>query len=193
MKDRFSDWSLYHKAVAAFIAALACGVILRALLVIDTAFEVSDNRTLTASADTLWDLMSSDDERDKWQAELIDLVELTGPTTEAGATRLVFWKRGARRWQSVERTRDVLTGRVLGVLQSSDEDTRWVTMTLQVEGTCQTTLQIEEIIEPAQYLDRFWFFNQRTNHESRLTASLDAMERWATIQDTACSPDKVAQ
>ncbi len=190
MKDRFSDWSLYHKAVAAFVAALAFGVILRALLVIDTAFEVSADQTLTASADTVWHLMSSDDERDKWQAELMDLVELTGPTAEAGATRLLFWKRGARRWQSVERTRDVLTGRVLGFLQSSDEDTRWVTLSLDVTGDCQTTLQIEEIIKPAGYLDRFWFFNQRTNHENRLAASLDAIERWATIQDTNCSADK---
>lgn len=188
MKDRFRDWNIYHKCVAAFVAAMAFGVVLRAVLVIDTAFEVNDRRVFAASAETIWALMSTDEERDKWQAEMIDLVELTGPTTEAGATRLLFWKRGLRRWQSVERTRDMLTGRVLGMVQSSDNDTRWVTMTLDVLDTCQTELVIEEIIEPANYLDRFWFFSQRTIHENRLASSLDAMERWVSIEDPVCGP-----
>ncbi len=188
MKDRFRDWNIYHKCVAAFVAAIAFGVVLRAVLVIDTAFEVSDRRVIAASAETIWSLMSTDEERDKWQAEMIDLVELTGPTTEAGATRLLFWQRGLRRWQSVERTRDMLSGRVLGMIQSSDIDTRWVTMTLDVLDTCRTELMIEEIIEPADYLDRFWFFSQRAIHENRLASSLDAMERWVSIEDTVCAP-----
>lgn len=187
MRDRFSDWNLYHKAVLAFVSALAFGVFVRALLVIDTAFEVREERVIAASAGTVWAWLSSDTDRDKWQAELIDLVELTGPTVEPGATRLVFWKRGLRRWQAVERTRDMLMGRVLGLYQTSDQDTRWVTMTLDVIDACHTGLTIEEIIEPAEYLDRFWFFNQRTIHDARLTASLDALERWTAISDTACT------
>lgn len=188
MKDRFRDWNLYHKCVSAVVAAMAFGVALRAILVIDTAFEVTDERIISAGADTVWSLVATDDSRDKWQAEMMDLVELTGPTDEAGATRLLFWKRGAKRWQSVERTRDTLEGRVLGVVQSSDNDTRWVTLTLSVVTPCQTRLTIEEIIEPAVYLDRFWFFSERTLHENRLRSSLDAMERWAAVEDSACAP-----
>lgn len=187
MRDRFGDWNLYHKSVAALVSALAFGIVLRGVLVIDTAFEVSGSREINASAGTVWSFMAADDQRDRWQAEMVDLVELTGPTAEPGATRLIFWKRGTKRWQSVERTRDSLTGRVLSFEQSADEDTRWVTMTLTVVDACTTRLDIEEIIEPAEYLDRFWFFSARSQHESRLNASFDAMERWAKLEDTSCA------
>ena len=186
MKDRFSDWNLYHKSVAAIVAAMGFGVVLRAILVIDTAFQVEAERVIDASANSVWALMATDRERDKWQAEMVDLVELTGPTDEAGATRLLFWKRGLKRWQAVERTRNVLEGRILEFEQSADKDTRWVTMTLEVLEPCKTRLSIIEIIEPAVYLDRFWFFNERTLHEKRLNASFDAVERWTAVSDPNC-------
>lgn len=187
MKDRFSDWNLYHKTVAALMTAFAFGIVLRGILVIDTAFEVKDDRTISASSAAIWHLMSVDTERDKWQAELLDVAALTGPSSETGATRLLFWKRGLKRWQAVERTREVLQQRVLSFEQSSDQDSRWVTMNLDEEDVCRTRLSITEIIEPAEYLDRFWFFFRRTAHEDRLAASLDAMERWAKVSDPTCT------
>lgn len=186
MRDKFRDWNLYHKSIVILLAAMAFGVIVRAIVVYDTAFEIVDQRIINASADTVWTLVSDDESRDKWQAELIDMVELTGPTNEPSSTRLIFWKQDLKRWQAVERTQNLLTGRVLKLLQTSDQDTRWVSFTLDVIGPCQTMLNIEEIIEPSAYKDRFWFFGQRTNHEKRLSASLDAMERWATAEDTKC-------
>ena len=186
MKDRFSEWNLYHKSVAALVVALGFGLVLRALLVIDTAFEVEGERVIDASAEAVWTLMATDAERDKWQAEMLDLVELTGPTNEVGATRLLFWKRGSKRWQAVERTRNVLEGRVLEFEQSADKDMRWVTMTIEAIEPCKTKLSIVEIIEPAVYLDRFWFFNERSVHEKRLNASFDAMQRWTKNLTAGC-------
>ena len=186
MKDRFGDWNLYHKSVAALVAAFAFGVILRGILVIDTAFELEASREINASAEAVWNQMSRDENRDRWQAEMVDVVELTGPTAETGATRLIFWKWGLKRWQAVERTRDSLPGRLLSLEQSADRDTRWVTMSLTVIDDCTTRLDIAEIIEPTEYLDRFWFFSARGRHEARLDASFDAMERWATKEDPSC-------
>lgn len=186
MRDNFRDWNLYHKSIVVLLAAMIFGVIVRAVVVYDTAFEVANERIINASADTVWALVSDDESRDKWQAELIDMVELTGPTSEAGSTRLIFWKQGLTRWQAVERTQNLLTGRVLKLLQTSDQDTRWVSITLDVVGSCQTMLSIEEIIEPSAYKDRFWFFSQRDDHEKRLVASLDAMERWAKADGAGC-------
>lgn len=186
MRDQFRDWNLYHKSIVILLAAMAFGVIVRAVLVFDTAFEVTDERMINARAETVWALISTDKSRDKWQAELMDLVELTGPTNQTGSTRLVFWKRDLNRWQSVERTQNILPGRVLNLIQTSDQDTRWVSIALKVAGPCQTYLTIEEIIAPSAYKDRFWFFSQRAEHEERLLASLDAMERWATVDDPNC-------
>lgn len=191
MRDRFSDWNLYHKTIIAILAAMIFGVILRGILVYDTAFEIADQRIIPAPSTTVWAWLSADENRDKWQAELMDMVELTGPTAQPAATRLMFWKRGLKRWQSVERTRDVLVGRVLGLYQTSDSDTRWVTMTLEVVSPCETRLKIEEIIEPTAYADRFWFFNQRAIHEKRLTASFDALDRWTALEQTGCPRSKV--
>jgi len=186
MRDKFRDWNIYHKSIVVLLSAMVFGVIVRAVIVIDTAFEVADERIINASADKVWSLVSTDSNRDKWQGEIVGLAKLTGPTIEQGATRLIFWRRGLRRWQSVERTRDILPGRVLNLFQTSDQDTRWVAVTLEVISACQTKLSISEIIEPSAYEDRFWFFKQRTVHENRLAASFDAMERWAAIDDPTC-------
>ena len=186
MRDSFRDWNLYHKAIVVLISAMAFGIIVRAVVVFDTAFEITGERTVNASAETVWQLISHDKSRDKWQAEIVDLVELTGPTNERGATRLVFWRRGTKRWQAVERTGDLLPGRLLSLIQNSDQDTRWITISIEVLGKCQTKLSIKEIIEPSAYKDRFWFFNQRTFHENRLAASFDAMDRWAATTDPNC-------
>ncbi len=186
MRDSFRDWNLYHKSIVVLLSAMVFGVIVRAVIVFDTAFEVVGERVVNASAETVWTLVSNDKNRDKWQAEIVDLVELTGPTNERGATRLVFWKRGAKRWQAVERTRDLLPGRQLSLLQNSDQDTRWITISLEVIEPCKTKLIINEIIEPSAYEDRFWFFNQRTLHQSRLSASFDAMDRWAAVAEPKC-------
>jgi len=186
MRDQFRDWNLYHKSIVVLIAAMVFGVIVRAIVVYDTAFEVTGERVITASAGAVWTMMSDDENRDKWQAEMHDLVELTGQTNEIGTTRLVFWKRELKRWQSVERTQNLIPGRVLQFTQTSDQDTRWVSLSLEVIGTCQTRLTIEEIIEPSAYKDRFWFFSERDAHEKRLAASFDAMERWATVDDPDC-------
>jgi len=186
MRDKFRDWNIYHKSVVILLSAMVFGVIVRAVLVIDTAFEVADERIINASADRVWSLVSIDSNRDKWQGEMVALAKLTGTTVEQGSTRLVFWRRELKRWQSVERTRNILPGRILNLIQTSDQDTRWVAITLEVISTCQTKLSIVEIIEPSAYKDRFWFFSQRTIHENRLTASFNAMERWAAIDDPNC-------
>lgn len=186
MRDQFRDWNLYHKSIVVLLAAMVFGVIVRAIVVYDTAFEVSDERLINASAEAVWSLVSDDENRDKWQAEMMDLAELTGHTAEVGSTRLVFWQRELKRWQAVERTQNILPGRVLNVIQTSDQDTRWVSITLDVVAPCQTQLTIKEIIEPSAYKDRFWFFSEREDHEKRLLASLDAMERWAKTDGPDC-------
>lgn len=190
MKDRFRDWNLYHKSIVTVLVAMAFGIVLRALLVIDTAFEVVGEMEVPADAETVWHWVTSDEDRDKWQAELVDLVQLTGPTLESGATRLVFWQRGSRRWQAVERTGSVLPGRVVSLTQESDEDNRWITVTLDDVGDCRTMLRIEEIIVPVAYADRFWFFNHRSAHEKRLNSSFDALARWMATAAPECASDQ---
>lgn len=188
MRERFGDWNLYHKFVAALAVSIVAGVILRAILVIDTAFEVTSSRIIRADAETIWDYVVTDDLRDNWQGELVDLVELNGMTDEKDSSRLLFWKRDLKRWQSVERTRAVVRGRSVSLYQESDRDKRWVDISLTVISDCETRLTISEIIVPERYQDRFWFFGERNLHEARHIASLASMEHWAARgRNTGCS------
>lgn len=186
MKDRFRDWNWYHKTIVTLLAAVAFGTFVRALLVIDTAFEIKGEATLNAPADTIWAWMISEDDRDKWQAGLIDVARLTGDTAERGTTRLVFWRKGNKRWQALETTMGVIPGRVLELMQSADQDTRWITLEIEPDATCRTRLVITEIIEPTAYNDRFWFFSEREHHEKRMAASLTALGRWMETAAPDC-------
>lgn len=178
MRDRFGDWNLYHKLVAALATSMVVGVMIRALLVIDTAFEVSSSQVIAADAESIWRYVITDSLRDDWQGEMVDVVELTDPTEIVNSTRLLFWKRGTKRWQSVERTRAIVPGRSIALYQESDKDKRWVDISITVLGDCETRLAITEIIEPRAYQDRFWFFGERELHEKRLAASFEAMKNW---------------
>lgn len=187
MRDHFRDWNLYHKSIVAGLAAVVFGILLHAVLVYDTAFEINDERMINADAETVWAWISDDKNRSRWQAELHDLVPLTGETAETDTTRLVFWQRGLRRWQSTERTTNIITGRILNLLQQSDTDKRWITLSLELVSRCQTRLIVTEIIEPNAYKDRFWFFNERALHEARLEASFEAMNRWMRSAAPDCT------
>lgn len=184
MRDRFGDWNLYHKLVATLAASMVVGVIVRALLVIDTAFEISSSQVIAADAESIWRFVITDSLRDDWQGEMVDMVELTGPTDEVESTRLLFWKRDTKRWQSVERTRAIVPGRSISLYQESDRDKRWVAISITILGECETRLEITEIIEPQAYQDRFWFFGERELHEKRQAASFEAMKNWTENSNT---------
>lgn len=173
------------------MAAIGFGIILRAILVFDTAFEVKGSAVINADAGTVWTWMTDDKNRSRWQTEIIDFVRLTGQTQDVGATRLVFWKRDLKRWQATERTLGAVPGRALNLMQQSDIDKRWLTLSLEVISDCQTRLSIDEIIEPSSFSDRFWFFNARTGHETRIQTSFDALNTWMETTVPACAPNDV--
>jgi hypothetical protein len=186
MRDRFRDWNLYHKTIMVVLAAITFGTLVRAILVFDTAFQLTNQKVVEASPSQIWLWMTGEALRDDWQAELISVVSLSGDTIEKGTTRLMFWQRGFKRWQSAETTLNLIPERVLVLRQDSDIDTRWVTMSLEVISECKTRVTIDEIIEPSNYADRFWFFNERDLHEARIETSLNDLGRWLQETDSAC-------
>lgn len=188
MREKFRDWNLYHKSIVIVLAAVAFGTLVRAILVFDTAFQVTNEKIIEASPDQVWLWMTDETNRARWQAELISVVSLSGETVEKDTMRLIFWQRGFKRWQSAETTLDLIPERILVLRQSSDNDTRWITISLEIIEKCKTRVTIDEIIEPSHYADRFWFFNERPLHEMRLETSLNDLGRWLQETDTTCQP-----
>ncbi|WP_262694224.1 SRPBCC family protein [Kordiimonas aquimaris] len=188
MRDKFQDWNLYHKSIVVLMAAIGFGLLVRAILVFDTAFEVKSDAIINADIATTWLWISDDKNRSRWQAEMVDLVRLTGNTSEVDSTRLAFWQRGKNRWQSTERTNGIIPERALSLIQQSDIDKRWLNLSLEVIAPCQTRLTIEEIIEPTSYSDRFWFFKNRSVHDTRLEISFKSLNKWMETA-SSCKPN----
>ncbi|WP_417460089.1 hypothetical protein [Kordiimonas sp.] len=189
MKDRFRDWNLYHKSVVAALAAFAVSVIFRLIIVIDAGFEISEEAVLPYSAEAIWPWATSDENRERWQAELIDLQRLKGEATETDATRLVFWRKRGKRWHAMEQTSEVLPGRVFATIQESDNDQRWFRIELKPEGECSTRVLITEVIRPKAYNARFWFFREKDDHAEKWETSLEALDRWLEKRAPACVAD----
>lgn len=186
MKDRFRDWNLYHKSVVAVLAAFAVSIVFRLILVIDAAFEVTEEVVLPYDAEAIWAWVTQDENRGRWQAELVDVQRLQGNETEAGSTRLVFWKKRGKRWHAVEQTSEVLPGRVFATIQESDDDQRWFRVELRPEDTCSTRIRVSEVIRPKAYSDRFWFFREADEHEEKWGTSLEALDRWLGRRAPEC-------
>ncbi len=179
-KDRFRDWGLYHKAVAAFVVSLIIGVIYRALIVIDGAFEITDERLIHAPAEQVWEFVIDNKNRVRWQGELI---EVAGFSIEEGDTRMLSWQRVYDRWRSWETTTDLIPFRVFKTHQEADEEERWFSVDLAPKGKCSTLVKLRELIRPKAYNDRFWFFRVSDVHQKRLAVSLEALDRWTAGRD----------
>ncbi len=186
VKDRFRDWNLYHKSVVAALVAFGVSIVVRLILVIDAGFEISEEAVLPYSAEAIWPWVTNDENRERWQAELIDLQRLKGNELENGATRLVFWKKQGKRWHAMEQTSEVLPGRVFATIQESDNDQRWFRIELKPEGPCSTRVSISEVIRPKAYNARFWFFRESGDHQEKWGTSLEALERWLGKRAPAC-------
>jgi len=184
-KDKFRDWNLYHKSIVAVVAAFAVSVGLRAYLVYDGAFEISDEMVLNASADEIWPWVVDNKKRADWQGEVI---RVQGLSVEVGRKRLLYWKRGYKRWHSFETTTALVAERLFKSEQESDFDTRWFEVELVPESSCQTKVKLREVIRPNDYEDRFWFFRVEAERRQRLENSLSALERWLR---TSSSCDKM--
>lgn len=187
VKDRFRDWNLLHKATIAVIAAFFISVLFRAVLVIDAGFEMEEEIILPYDTTTIWPWVYSMERRSDWQGELVDLVKYTGDAAKTNSTRLLYWKRGYRRWQAVEQTTEVVQERLYATIQESDIDQRWFRVELTPTGPCETKVRLYEIIRPKDYEARFWFFTRRGEAADRLAISLGALDRWLGDSAPACT------
>ena len=191
VRDRFRDWNLLHKSVVAFIAAVAISLSFRAFIVIDAAFQTEQEIILPYDSAVIWPWVTDNQNRARWQAELIDLQRLMGVADTPGSTRLLFWKKRYKRWQAVEQTSEVVQERLFATLQESDGDQRWFRVELTPLGQCQTRVVIRETIRPLAYTDRFWFFRYSGDHADRLKVSLAALDRWLGKVAPACEATPV--
>jgi hypothetical protein len=189
VKEKFRDWNLYHKIVAAGIAAMVFWTVLRALFVIDTAFEVQDERVLNAEPAAIWPFVVENQLRDNWTAEL---VRVQGVSVEVGRNRFLYWKRRYQEWRSYEVTSALVHERVFHTVQSSDEDERWWEVELEPVGPCQTRVKLRELIRPIAYEDRFWFFRVQDERQQRLAISLDALNRQLKEKGGLCEPPQTS-
>ncbi|WP_417451863.1 SRPBCC family protein [Kordiimonas sp.] len=178
MRDRFRDWNLLHKSVVAVLAALFVSLVFRLILVIDAGFELTHEVVLPYAAPEVWAFVSDDENRVRWQAELVDAQRLKGDMAQSGSTRLLFWKRGYKNWHAVEKTTEVLPERLFASIQESDKDQRWYRLELSPEGPCETRVLVREVIRPKSYNNRFWFFREEEVHDARWEASFAALGRW---------------
>ncbi|MFC3052430.1 SRPBCC family protein [Kordiimonas pumila] len=191
-KDRFRDWNLYHKSVVGLLCSIAVAMVVHAALVYDGAFHIKHEKLISVEAATLWPWIISDDNRDRWTTELIDTGVLSGDAGQKGTTRLLFWKRGTKRWHSLEKVTESLPGRVFASYQESDMDKRWLRIDLVPAGPCQTRVEIEETIFPVTYKDRFWFFLSKDDQDKRVIGSLDALDRWTVKSECNLTEQKTA-
>lgn len=189
MKDRFRDWNLLHKSVVALLAALFVGVAVRAIVAIDAGFEIRRETVVPYATSDVWQLVTSNKGRIRWQGQLVDMQRLTGDPTESGSTRLIFWKKGYKAWHAVEQTKEVLQERVFATIQESDQDHRWFRVTLTPEGECSTRVNVSEIIRPVAYNKRFWFFREMEEHEAKWEASIEALGRWLERTAPGCGAE----
>jgi uncharacterized protein YndB with AHSA1/START domain len=185
-KERFRDWNLYHKGVAAAIAAMVFWVLLRAILVIDGAFEVREEGIIEANPEEIWPYITENAKRDDWTAELM---RVQGVSVEVGRNRFLYWKRRYDQWRSYEVTTGLVQNRVFQTEQVSDEDRRWWYVTLDPIAPCQTRVTFREVIEPLAYKDRFWFFRVEEARQKRLAYSLEALERKLSSANSVCSDE----
>lgn len=190
VKDRFRDWNLLHKSVVMVIIAFALCVVTWMIWVIDAAFELEHEQVLPYSAETIWPWIYEPKLRTDWQGELVDAVSYVGAPDKAESTRLLFWKREFKRWQSVERTREVVQNRLYVTVQESDAEMRWLRVELVPEGPCQTRLLIQEIIHPKAYRERFWFFTRNNEAQKRLDISAKALNRWLDSKAVKCAVER---
>jgi len=188
-QDRFRDWNLYHKSVVIMIASIIGWTLLHAVLVYDRAFELKQKETISVDTSSLWPWLIEDTNRHRWSSQLVDLSALTGKAGDIGATRLLFWKEGTKRWHSSEAITQSLKARLFVSEQESDHDKRWVHIELKPKGPCSTEVAIKETLYPLSYSDRFWFFRKKERHQKRLDTSLTALQRWAQ-KDYTCSSNE---
>ena len=188
-KDRFRDWGLYHKSIVAAIAAFVLGVAVRAVLVIDGAFELKDEIVLEASTAEIWPWVVENLKRPNWQGEVM---RVQGLSSDIGRNRLVYWKRGYDTWRSYEVTTALVQERVFRAVQESDFDKRWWEVELVPEGVCRTRVKFREVIQPTLYRDRFWFFRVEEERQQRLQASAAGLKRWVMYEKKACDPSAEA-
>ncbi len=180
-KDKFRDWNLYHKSVAAFVAALFVSVIYHAIIVYDGAFEYTDERIIEAPASEIWKFVTDNKNRVRWQGELI---LVNGLSIEEGRSRMLYWQRVYKRWRSWEQTTELVQERLFRSVQETDDDTHWWSVELEPLGECSTRVIIRDIIRPNAYEDRFWFFRRNDAAEDqRLEVSFNALERWTAGKD----------
>ncbi|TNE62272.1 MAG: SRPBCC family protein [Alphaproteobacteria bacterium] len=187
VQDRFRDWNLLHKSVAALVAAFFVAVAIHAVRVREAAFALDDSRVLPYSAETIWPWLTDYRNRARWQAELIDLSRMSGDVTDYNSTRLLFWKRRYTHWQAVEQTKEIVENRLFATIQESDFDYRWFRIELEPVGPCSTRVTMHEVIQPLRYTDRFWFFRDHDERRGRLTLSLDALDDWLGKTAPACA------
>jgi hypothetical protein len=183
-KERFRDWGLYHKAVAAVAVAAILSVVVRALLMIDAAFELRAQVTLDVSAAEIWPWIIGNLRRSDWQGEI---TKVQGLSTDVGRSRLLYWKRGYDEWSSYEKTTALVPERLFKVAQDSDFDNRWWQVELVPLSPCKTRVKLVEIIQPLEYRDRFWFFQVREERQARLENSVKALKRWIGETAKPCS------
>lgn len=186
VKDRFRDWGLYHKAVVAGIAAFVLSATVRAILVIDGAFELTDEIELDASASEIWPWVIENQKRPDWQGEVM---RVQGLSSDVGRNRLVYWKRRFKQWRSYEVTTALVPERLFKAVQESDLDKRWWEVELIPDGECRTKVRLRELIQPLEYSERFWFFRVEEERQQRLKNSLNALERWVEKKKTRCHTD----
>lgn len=187
VKDKFRDWNLYHKSIVIGIAAVILWIMVWAVRVYDGAFEFEREETLPYSAATIWPWLIADENRPRWSAELVDVGRLVGTAGELDTTRLLFWRQGYKRWQSVERVTMVLPERIIKTAQESDKDLRWTTVELVPVGACETRVVLKETIRPIEYNDRFWFFRRSEEHEARQSESHRALKSWLNEETRNCA------
>ena len=182
-KDRFRDWGLYHKAVVATLAAVVFAIAVRAVMVIDGAFEFTDEIVIEASAAEIWPWVVENKKRTDWEGEIF---RIQGRSNEVGRNRLVYWKRRYSRWRSYEVTTAMVAERLFETERESDLDRRWWRAELVPEAPCRTRVKLRELIQPEAYTDRFWFFRVKEERQQRLAHSVAALKRWVESEAQAC-------
>jgi len=183
-KDRYRDWGLYHKAVAAIVMALVLSVVVRAVMAIDSAYQIQNEIVIEASTADVWPWVIENDKRPNWQGEIL---RVNGVSTEVGRNRLVYWKRDYKRWRSYETTTALVVERLFKSEHDSDTDRRWWQIELVPESLCRTRVVLTEIIQPTAYEDRFWFFRVKAERQQRLENSVKALKRWVERIKAPCA------